>query len=127
MVVKKLVVASLLVGCALCITGSVQASDSNSMSSTVSFNLSEPGFHGVTSAVRQDRHLQIVPSGVGRKQQHVMTPRFCAAIASVECIGSPDMKVKVHPEPTQWRFKWNTVFPEDGELLVKFDTAPFLL
>ena len=127
MVVKKLVVASLLVGCALCITGSVQASDSNSMSSTVSFNLSEPGFHGVTSAVRQDRHLQIVPSGVGRKQQHVMTPRFCAAIASVECIGSPDMKVKVHPEPTQWRFEWNTVFPEDGELLVKFDTAPFLL
>jgi hypothetical protein len=37
------------------------------------------------------------------------------------------MKVKVHPEPTQWRFEWNTVFPEDGELLVKFDTAPFLL
>ena len=31
MVVKKLVVARLLVGCALCITGSVQASDSNSM------------------------------------------------------------------------------------------------
>lgn len=127
MVVRKLLVASLLVVCVYCITGSAQESDSNSISTPVSLNTSEAGFHGVTSAVRQDRQLQIVPSIDGRKQRHVVTPRFCASLASVECIGALDMKVKVHPEPTQWRFEWNTPFPEDGELLVKFDSAPILI
>ncbi len=127
MVLRKLVVAGLLVGCAHCTTGSAQESKPSSSSSSMSLDTSHAGFNGVASAVRKDRHIQIIPSEAGRKQQHIMTPRFCAALASVECIGSPDIKVKVHPEPTQWRFQWDSAFPENGRLLVTFDVAPVLV
>ena len=127
MVLRKVVVAGLLVGWAYCIAGFAQESHPSSIASFGSLNTSEQGFNGVASAVRKNFHIQIIPSELGRKQQHIMTPRFCAALASVECVGSPGIKVKVHPEPTQWRFQWDSSFPDDGKLLVTFDTAPLLV
>ncbi|HBK73427.1 MAG TPA: hypothetical protein DDZ24_04360 [Planctomycetaceae bacterium] len=127
MVLKTMILAGLLAGCAYCSHGYAHEKHGIAGTSVASLDTTQPEFTGVASAVRKGQQIQIVPSEIGRTQQQLSTPRFCAALASVECIGRPDIKVKVHPEPTQWRFQWDAGFPKDGELLVTFDSTPLLL
>lgn len=127
MVLKKIFLAGLLGAGTYCSDGYSEESRRIPVASTSSLDITQPDFAGVSSAVRQGQYIQIVPSETGRTQHYIRTPRFCAALASVECIGRPQVKVKVHPEPTQWRFQWSVGFPQDGELLVKFDSPPLLL
>ena len=124
MVLKTMILAGLLAGCAYCSHGYAHEKHGIAGTSVASLDTTQPEFTGISSAVRKGQQIQIVPSETGRTQQQLSTPRFCAALASVECIGRPDIKVKVHPEPTQWRFQWDSAFPEDGQLLVTFDAAP---
>ena len=127
MVLKTMILAGLLAGCAYCSHGYAHEKHGIAGTSVASLDTTQPEFTGVASAVRKGQQIQIVPSEIGRTQQQLSTPRFCAALASVECIGRPDIKVKVHPEPTQWRFQWDVGFPKNGELLVTFDSTPLLL
>lgn len=127
MVLKTMILAVLLAGCAYCSHGYAHEKHGIAGTSVASLDTTQPEFAGISSAVRKGQQIQIVPSEIGRTQQQLSTPRFCAALASVECIGRPDIKVKVHPEPTQWRFQWDAGFPKNGELLVKFDSTPLLL
>ncbi|MEO2002044.1 MAG: hypothetical protein ABGW75_10515 [Pirellulales bacterium] len=127
MVFKKILLAGWLGASVFGSNAESQESHEVPVVSVSSLDTTQPNFHGVLSALRTGQHIQIVPSATGRGQQHLTTPRFCAALASVECIGRPQVKVKVHPEPTRWRFQWGADFPQDGELLVKFDSNPLLL
>ena len=117
----------LLAACAF--YSSVFANESAKRDSTkaASLDVNGAGFNGVASAVRKGRRLQMVPSQNARAQQYVTTPRFYAAIESVGCLGRPDIKVKVHPEPTRWRVQWDSALPKDGELVITFVAAPLLV
>ena len=119
MVLKTMILAGLLAGCAYCSHGYAHEKHGIPGTFVASLDTTQSEFTGVASAVRKGQQIQLVPSEIGRTQQQLRTPRFCAALASVECIGRPDIKVKVHPEPTQWRFQWDAGFPKNGELLVK--------
>lgn len=90
-------------------------------------DIRQPGFDGVLMVVRTGSQLKITPTKDGRSQKFVVLPRFCAPIASVECIDRPGIKVKVQPEPTLWRVQWSEELPDGAKLLMRFDTAPYLI
>ncbi len=90
-------------------------------------DMRQPGFDGVSMVVRTGSQLKVTPTEGGRSQKFVTLPRFCAPIASVECIGHPGIKVKVQPEPTLWRVQWSEELPDGANLLMRFDRTPHLI
>jgi hypothetical protein len=90
-------------------------------------DISQHGFDGVSMAVRTGSQIRFTPTKRGRAQRYIVSPRFCAAIAAVECIGHPEIKVKVQPEPTLWRLQWSEALPDGADLLMRFDMPPRLI
>ena len=117
----------LLAACAFYSSVFANESATRDSKKAASLDVTGAGFNGVASAVRKGRRLQMVPSQNARGQQYVTTPRFYAAIENVGCLGRPDIKVKVYPEPTTWRVQWDSALPKDGELVITFVTEPLLV
>ena len=124
MLLRIVVLVGILLGCGL---GEKCSAFQNISEEQQALDISQHGFDGVSMAVRTGSQIILTPTRRGRSQKYVVFPRFYAAIASVECIGHPEVKVKVQPEPELWRLQWTEAVPEGADLLIRFDTAPLLI
>ena len=118
------ILVGMLVGCGLvgkCCAFQIVSEDEQAL------DIRQHGFDGVSMVVRTGSQLRVTPTKRGRSQKFVSLPRFCAPIASVECLGHPGIKVKVQPEPTLWRVQWSEELPDGANFLMKFDMAPYLI